>query len=196
MSPELKDWGRYLFESLLGSRSVVESIFAIFDEAPEVGLIAAQHFEPVRKNLGWGENFELCEALAGRFGVDLKADGFLDFPSGSMLWARTASLRPFFDAGLVLEDFAPDHVGRQIDGTMAHAIERLFFFAAESAGFSWIKVAQPHLFEGQDTIKRISDPAELHQFVARQRRLLASHGRRSRGGSTRAYPVNADTHHI
>ena len=183
--PELKDWGKYLFESLLGSRSVVESIFAIFDEAPEVGLIAAQHFEPVRKNLGWGENFEFCEALAARFGVDLKANGFLDFPSGSMLWARTAALRPFFDAGLVLGDFSPDQVGRQIDGTMAHAIERLFFVAAERAGFSWIKVAQPHLFERQDTIKPISDSAELHQFVANQRRILASHGRRTGvGGST------------
>jgi len=187
--PELKDWGKYLFESLLGSGSVVESIFAIFDEAPEVGLIAAQHFEPVRKNLGWGENFELCEALAGRFGVDLKANGFLDFPTGSMLWARTAALRPFFDAGLVLGDFSADHVGRQIDGTMAHAIERLFFVAAERAGFSWIKVAQPHLFERQDTIKRISDPVELHQFVAKQRRILASHGRRTGVGGSTFWPA-------
>ena len=104
--PELKDWGKYLFESLIGSKPIVESIFAIFAEAPEVGLIAAQHFEPVRKNLGWGENFEICEGLAARLGIDLKPNGILDFPSGSMLWARTAALRPFFDAGLVLGDFS------------------------------------------------------------------------------------------
>jgi hypothetical protein len=116
--------------------------------------------------------FELCEALAARFGADLKVNGFLDYPSGSMLWARSAALRPFFDARLVLEDFAADDVGRQIDGTMAHAVERLFFVAAEKAGFSWIKVAQPYLFERRDTIKQIHDPAELHKFVARQKKIL------------------------
>jgi glycosyltransferase involved in cell wall biosynthesis len=168
----LQNWRAHLLGNLIGSRKVVESIFEIFDELPEVGIIAAQHFEGVRQWLGWGENFEFCEALAARFGADLKVNGFLDYPSGSMLWARSAALRPFFDARLVLEDFAPDDVGRQIDGTMAHAVERLFFVAAEKAGFSWIKVAQPHLFERRDTIKQIHNPAELHKFVARQKKIL------------------------
>ena len=90
-----------------------------------------------------------------------------------MFWARTAALRPFFDAQLVLEDFSPDTSGRQLDGTMAHAIERLIFVAAERAGFSWVKVAQPHLFERKDTIKTIHDPAELRAFIAQQRRILS-----------------------
>jgi lipopolysaccharide biosynthesis protein len=153
---------------------VVESIFEIFDKSPEVGIIAAQHFEPVRQRLGWGGNFEICKALAARFGVDIKANGFLDFPAGSMFWARSAALRPFFDAEIALDEFPPDSVGLKIDGTMAHAIERLVFVAAEKAGFSWIKVAQPRLFERQDTIKQISDPADLHEFIANQRRILST----------------------
>ena len=169
---ELRNWRGHLLQNLVGSQKVVESIFEIFDEIPEIGIIAGQHFEPIRQYIGWGDNFEICEALAARFGVSLKADQFLDFPSGSMFWARSAALRPFFDAKLTVEDFVPDSVGRKIDGTMAHAVEHLFFVAAEKAGFSWVKVAQPHLFERKDTIKQIHDLAELHEFGARQRRIL------------------------
>jgi hypothetical protein len=172
-NPELRNWGKYLFETLVGSQGVVDSIFEIFTELPEVGVVAAQHFGPVRKYLGWGENFEYCRLLAARFGTNLKINGFLDYPSGSMLWARTAALRPFFDARLALEDFRPDYEGPQIDGSMSHAVERLFFVAAEKACYSWVKVAQPHLFEWRDTIKEMSSPAELRKFAAGQRRILA-----------------------
>ncbi len=170
--PEMKHWGKHLFENLLGSRTTVESIFELFNEVPNIGVVAAQHYGPVRKNIGWGENFDFCKMLAARFGVNLKSNGLLDYPSGSMLWARTAALRPFFDAKLAWEDFSPDHVGRQIDGTMAHAVERLFFVAAETAGYSWVKVARPDLFERRDTIVHITNPAELCSFVVRQKRIL------------------------
>ena len=177
----LRNWRGHLLENLLGSQRVVKSIFEIFDEIPEMGIIAAQHFEPIRQYLGWGENFENCKVLAARFGVSLKANEFLDLPSGSMFWARAAALRPFFEAKLALEEFVPDSVSRKIDGTMAHAVEHLFFIAAEKAGFSWVKVAQPHLFERRDTIKQIHDQAELHKFVSGQRRIL--------GGPSSASPA-------
>ena len=172
-SRALQNWRAHLLDNLMGSPKIVESILEAFYELPNLGVVAPQHFEVVRHWLGWGENFEICKALAAQFGVELKANGFLDFPSGSMFWARTAALRPFFDAQLVLEDFSPDTSGRQLDGTMAHAIERLIFVAAERAGFSWVKVAQPHLFERKDTIKTIHDPAELRAFIAQQRRILS-----------------------
>jgi Rhamnan synthesis protein F/Glycosyl transferase family 2 len=175
----LRNWRGHFLQNLLGSRKVVESIFEIFEEIPGVGIIAAQHFEPIRQYLGWGENFEICKALAARFDVSLKPNEFLDFPSGSMFWARSAALRPFFDAKLALEDFMPDSVGRKIDGSMAHAVEHLFFIAAEKAGFSWIKVAQPQLFERQDTIKHMHSLVELNRFVAMQKRILAPRSARS-----------------
>lgn len=175
-SRALQNWRAHLLDNLMGSPEIVESNLGAFYELPRLGVIAPQHFEVVRDWLGWGENFEICKALAARFGVELKANGFLDYPTGSMFWARTAALRPFFDAELVLEDFSPDSSGRQLDGTMAHAIERLVFVAAERAGFTWIKVAQPHLFDRKDTIKEIHDPAELRSFISRQRRLLSASG--------------------
>jgi lipopolysaccharide biosynthesis protein len=56
-------------------------------------------------------------------GFDLSRVTSLDFPSGSMFWARPDALRPILDLGLTLDEF-PEEAG-QVDGTVAHAIERL-----------------------------------------------------------------------
>ena len=171
--PRLRSWRQHLLENLIGSPDIVRSIFEIFDQVPDVGAIAAQHLEGVRGWLGWAGNFDLCQRLAARMGARIHRNGPLDFPSGSMLWMRTAALRPLWDA-LELNDFPVDISGGQIDGTMAHAVERLFFVAAETAGFSWLKVAQPELFENRDTIEYASSAAALRKLVMKRRRHLVS----------------------
>jgi lipopolysaccharide biosynthesis protein len=156
----------------VGSPDIVRSILEIFQQRPDIGIVSAQHFEPIREWLGWGENFDVSNSLATRFGSSIFPNDVLDYPSGSMLWARSAALKPFFDANLTLDDFSADTYGRQLDGTMAHAIERLFYFAAERAGFGWIKVAKPALFEHRSTIERIRNRAALDEFIARRSRSL------------------------
>ncbi|MDQ0512169.1 rhamnan synthesis F family protein [Ancylobacter amanitiformis] len=169
---ELRDWRAFLLDQLVGSPEIVRSIFTIFEDAPEVGAIAPQHFEFVRQWLGWGENYPLCRALAARFGVELKVNGFLDYPSGAMLWMRTDALRPFAEANLSLDDFTLDTAEIQIDGTMAHAIERMFFIAAEQAGYAWVKVAIPEWYDYRETIRRVADSDDLRAFVETRGRIV------------------------
>jgi glycosyltransferase involved in cell wall biosynthesis len=168
----LAGWRRHLLENLIGSPGVVSSILEIFCQRPDVGIVSAQHFEPIRSVLGWGENFDLARSLAARFGTSIYSNDVLDYPSGSMLWVRCAALKPFFDANLTLDDFQADSYGRQLDGTMAHAIERLFYIAAERAGFGWIKVARPDLFEQRSSIEWIRSSDELNDFVIKRSRTL------------------------
>ena len=149
----LAPWRQFMLESLLGSPSVVASILSIFDDQPNVGMVAAQHFEPVRQWLGWGRNFARSQVLARRMGFRLNPGRPLDFPSGSMFWVRSAALRPLLDLRLRFEDFDPEQ-GQQ-DGTLAHALEHLFFFACEFAGYDWIKVAQPELYERTPGMERL-----------------------------------------
>jgi hypothetical protein len=78
-----------------------------------------------------------------------------------MFWARSAALRPVLDLRLRTRDFPPE--AGQIDGTTAH--ERLLLYACEHAGFSWLKIANPSLFEDRATIVPIQSSADLDAFM-------------------------------
>ena|GEM_PF-2838791 len=179
--PELvkSHWRRFLLENLLGSPEVVGSIFDAFARYPDLGILAPQHFEPVRRDVHWGGNFGLAESLASRMGIPLSEDGRLDYPSGSMFWARSAALKPLLDLNLSFEDFPVEsnHGDATANGRapraesvifapLAHAIECLYFFACERAGFRWIKVARPELFRHTLGIIPIDSPEALDRFMA------------------------------
>ena len=106
-------------------------------------MIAPQHFEAIHKTVGWGRNFKIAKTLANKMGMQISRSAPLDFPSGSMFWARSAAIKPLLDCNLALDDF-PDETG-QLDKTLGHAIERLFFFSCELAGYEWIKISRPNL---------------------------------------------------
>jgi hypothetical protein len=83
-----------------------------------------------------------------------------------MFWARSAALKPLIDLRLTFEDFGPEQ--GQKDGTLAHAIERLFYFVCEHAGFRWIKISDPALFEHTPAIISIDNSDELNHFVTKR----------------------------
>lgn len=159
----LATWRGYICEHLIGSPEIVASIFDAFSRHPELGMVAPQHFEPARHWITWGGNFPAANELAGRMGFSLSMDRVMDFPSGSMFWARTAALGPLLDLHLKVEEF-PEEKG-QIDATIAHAIERLYFFICERAGFKWMKIAHPPLFEQTPAIVPIDGPDTLQAFM-------------------------------
>jgi lipopolysaccharide biosynthesis protein len=176
-------WREMLFQTLVGSPEIVASIIYAFYRFPSLGVIFPQHCEHVREYVQWLGNFYIARRLAHRMGFKLKSDGFLDFPSGSMFWARSAALRPLVQLGLQIRDF-PEEKG-QIDGTAAHAIERLVLYACEHAGFSWMKVADPSFFSDRSTVVTIATPDELDDFVVRRRVTLLTRGNRGTRWSAR-----------
>jgi hypothetical protein len=161
----LASWRHFLLESLVGTPEVVSSIFAAFEQNRRLGMIAPQHFEPVRHWINWGGNLERTTELAARMGCRIEPSAVLDFPSGSMFWARSAALRPLLDLQLAPEDFAEE--AGQVDGTLAHAIERSYFYACEAAGFDWIKVARPEFFSHNPAIINVRDARELDRYFER-----------------------------
>ncbi len=162
----LAGWRSYLLETLLGSRAVVESVLAAFSLSPRLGMIGAQHFEPIRSWIGWGENLEHARRLALRMGFQLDERAALDFPSGSMFWARSAALKPLLDLGLTGADFEPER--GQTDGTTAHAVERLYYLVCERSGHDWIKIARPELCPATPAIASIDSREALGRFFAEQ----------------------------
>ncbi|MBZ9849647.1 sulfotransferase [Mesorhizobium sp. CA14] len=159
-SPHLSDlegWRSYLIDNLIGSKEIVRSIFSIFMSNPEIGIIYPQHYAPVRTMLNWGFDFNMAKSLLRRANWDLSKDSVLEFPSGSMFWGRSAALKPLLDLGLSFDDF-PDEAG-QVDGTLAHAIERSYLHFAECAGFYWLKI-QKSAEPASSTLLALEQPGD------------------------------------
>ena len=168
----LVGWRSYLLETLIGSPAIVTSIFEIFRSQPQIGMIAPQHLENVRPSIGWGFNYRNVQGVARRLQLDIDVDGDIDFPSGSMFWARSAALQPLLRGGFSFDDF-PVENGQQ-DGTISHIIERLYFFICEAAGFDWVKIARPELLRlTKHRVVSVAGPQELTAFISTHRvRLL------------------------
>lgn len=158
----LSPWRYFLFESLIGTPEVVLSILKLLQFNPHIGMVAAQHFEPMRHWVNWGGNFQLAQNLCEKMGFVIKEEDPLDFPSGSMFWARTAAIRPLIDLALRNDDFAEE--ADQKDGTLAHAVERIFFHTCEYAGLDWIKIARNEFYTSTPGIHHSSNQEELREF--------------------------------
>jgi lipopolysaccharide biosynthesis protein len=156
-------WRRYLLDTLIGSPDIVRSVFEVFRHLPNVGMIAPQHLDWLRPSIGWGINYEEAETFSRRFALDLDFQRSIDFPAGSMFWARSAALQPLLGAGLSFDDFATEE--GQIDGTLAHVIERLYFRVCESAGYDWIKIVKSDPYSTSRSAINVSTPEELRTLI-------------------------------
>ena len=70
----------------------------------------------------WGQNFERCQDLLRRIELGVKVKGCL-FPAGSMYWIKPFTLGLLRSLQIGRDDFETEN-GR-LDGTTAHAIERI-----------------------------------------------------------------------
>lgn len=156
-------WRNYILETLLGSPKTVSSIFEAFRLNSDLGIIAPQHFKNLKLGIGWDRNFKIARKLARRMGFDIKRKALIDFPSGSMFWARSAALLPLLNCNLSLHDFQTEK--GQKDGTTAHSIERLYFLVCEKAGYSWFKIT-PTKFTNDELegVVEIESKNKLNEF--------------------------------
>lgn len=132
-----EQWRRELIDRLLACGRAARVVEA-FRERPALGLVPPEgHVQPL--GLYWGSNERNVLGLTSRFGIaapDPQTDTFI---AGSMFWVRLEALRPILDAHLQPSLF--DTENGQLDGTLAHAIERCFSIAARHGGFEEIDTA-------------------------------------------------------
>ena len=164
-SPDSFLWRRYLFETLFGDVPTIESLLDAFRQNQTLGMVGASHFAQIRNFISWGLNFKKARELGDRIGFELKERGPLDFPSGSMFWARTAALRPLIDLDLTEDDFEIEQ--GQLDGTLAHVIEHLFYYCCEWAGFTWARISRPEFLLNPASALDVPDPTYVDRFFYR-----------------------------
>lgn len=127
------EWRQYSLNSLVGSRELVRKIFNIFDSEENVGLVYPEcHPDIPMIGYTWMANKYQGKELLSSLGIPFR-EGVFNYPAGSFFWVRTDAIRPLFDRHFALEDF-PEEAG-QIDGTLAHVLERAIAFVSESRGY-------------------------------------------------------------
>lgn len=131
-----KEWRRYLFDALLGSAGRVQSIISHLERDKALGILYPETYRGIPYwGHGWLSNKAIGSSLAQRLSISIDPQGYIDYPAGSMFWARTSALSSLFSLNLRYEDF-PQESGQK-DGTLQHAIERFFVLQAVASGFGY-----------------------------------------------------------
>ena len=135
--PKGAKWRHYLVSGLLGDAQNVSDIITQFINLPSLGILMLPHWKPIARQAPVvGANYHYMRHLLERVGLTISVDQTIDFPSGSMFWFRSKALAPLLNLGLTWEDFAHCRP-RNVDATIAHAIERSILIFAALAGYNW-----------------------------------------------------------
>ncbi|MDO6586861.1 glycoside hydrolase family 99-like domain-containing protein [Salipiger sp. 1_MG-2023] len=142
-TPGKRDWSVQMGHHLLGSRGHAAAMLEMFEDRPDLGLVFPTYHPSVRKQIKWGANFATCRELMARAGARLYETDLTPFPAGSFFAIRGALLRPLLAGSFRFEDFGAE--AGQVDGTLAHAIERSFALLCRQFGYSFrqIRAARP-----------------------------------------------------
>ena len=125
-------WRKELIGTLLNAASIHQALDMFRDNA-RLGIIGpAGNVVPM--DTYWGSNQLATLKLATRLGVDLEDIHRLTFVAGSMFFARVTALLPLL--GLELRDEEFEIESGQVDGTMAHAIERAISISAHRQAYA------------------------------------------------------------
>ncbi|WP_038553577.1 rhamnan synthesis F family protein [Synechococcus sp. KORDI-52] len=129
-SNALSGWFLHCLDNLIGSKTIAATNLKAL-QSPDIGIVYP--VENYALSLGikhdscWGHedgNYTKASPFLKRFNLDhITRDSQFRFPTGTMFWCKPDLLRPILDWNLSWHDF--DEEGGQIDGTIAHSIERL-----------------------------------------------------------------------
>ena len=122
-------WRNQLYGALL-TQTAIDAF-----EGSRLGLL----FPDTPRSVGWGKNLPLCGEIAGHFGRSLGTHPG-PMPVGNMFFARREVAQAMRRATSKFE-WPREPVA--YDGTILHAIERMWTMAAEYAGFEWAAVHSP-----------------------------------------------------
>lgn len=127
------------FENILGTKHYVNNIIKTFDANPRLGILSppppfhASLFIAIGRE--WVHNFEKTRELADRLKIEvpISEDKPPVAPLGTMFWFRGDALKILCEENLTYADFPqePNHS----DGTILHAYERIYPYAAQQSGY-------------------------------------------------------------
>lgn len=136
-----EQWRKMLYGTLAGSSERVNAIINEFEKDPKLGMICPPLLSHYAHCVHFGGNFSYMHDLLMERGILISSDQRIDFPMGSMFWCRPQALSTWLHPYFTFDDFVPSaDKDSERDGTLAHALERLFFFGCGLAGLTWARI--------------------------------------------------------
>ncbi len=129
-------WRNDLLNGLLGSRTLLQLRQEFFSDERVAIAAPSRSFLPLSNDEYIAGNRIHFDNLVAMFGLHNYQSS--EFIAGTMFWFRFDLFKPLFEAGLTESDFGID-LG-QVDGTLAHAFERIFSLYAEKKGGKILKI--------------------------------------------------------
>ncbi len=136
---EQSEWRNHLLFNLLGNEDVIRRIFSIFDKYEDIGLVYPTTFSMLPY---WAHTWLSNKGIAGAFlkklGIKIDYKNYFDYPVGNMFWAKSKALEKLLSLGLTYQDFE-EEVG-QVDGSIAHVIERSIAYIANNEAMTFAEI--------------------------------------------------------
>lgn len=131
-------WIHTLWDCTLGSEEYINNIVHLLETHEDIGLLVPP--EMIDMDMvnwyadNWYDDFDLTCKLAKAIG--LKTD--LDYKKppialGTVFWCRSAALKKLWNINWTYESFDKEPLPN--DGTISHAVERIFPYVAQDTGF-------------------------------------------------------------
>ena len=134
------DWRNYLFNNLLGNKKIISEIITDFENNSKLGFIFPENYYKILLNFNiyltdndkYYMNYLLDKIFKNRTVGEI-----LDFPMGNMFWARVKAIYQIFKTNI---DYSSLKEQGQIDGTIIHAIERIWLYLVKINGYYYKKI--------------------------------------------------------
>jgi len=137
------DFSYQCYECNLASKEYVNNIISLFRNNKYLGMLTNPilHFWKYRTDVAGNElsiNTPQVENLYKKLKLNIPFDKHPIAPFGSMFWIRSEAIKPLFRHCWAYEDFPDEPLPP--DGTVSHAIERIYPSVVQEAGFlsGWV----------------------------------------------------------
>lgn len=139
-----EDYCRHCFEGVLKNKNYVANILEMFDQNPYLGFLTPPPpiFGDFYQITGreWGTDFEIAQdVLKNKLNLKIKMDNQPVAAYGTVFWFRSKAFKTLLTYDWKYSDFPKEPIGRP-DGTILHALERLYPLLAQHDGYlsGWI----------------------------------------------------------
>ena len=127
------------FENILKTPHYVSNLIQTFIQNPRLGILSptppfhAELYNSIGRE--WERNFKRTKELADQLDIQvpLSEDKPPLAPLGTMFWFRGQALEMLCDDNMTYTDFPEEP--NDVDGTILHAYERLYPYAAQQSGY-------------------------------------------------------------